>query len=119
MNVAKVIEELKKKYPNKNIIQNPGEIICEIEPTSDHSEYSKAIAVIDQSVQHRHLKSQEDYTVIKGKLILTVDGKEHNLPERQSFVIQPGQIHSAKRNETWIEVKSTPGWTEKDHILVK
>lgn len=119
MNVKKVIGELKRKYPNKNIVQFPGEIICEVEPTSKHTQFSKAIAVIDQSVQHRHLKAQEDYTVIKGKLILAVDGKEYNLPEGQSLVIQPGQIHSAKGNETWVEVLSSPGWTSEDHIIVK
>ncbi len=119
MNVTKVIEELKEKYPNKNIVQNSGEIICEIEPTSDHPQYNKAIAVIDQSVQHRHLKAQEDYTVIKGKLTLTVDGEEYNLPEGQSFVIQPGQIHSAKGDETWVEVLSVLGWTPEDHIIVE
>lgn len=119
VNAPKVIEELKRKYPDKNIVQFPGEIICEIEPTSKHPEFSKAIAVIDQSIPHRHLKTQEDYTVLKGKLTLTVDDKEYNLPQGQSFVVQLGQIHSAKGEETWVEVVSTPGWTSEDHIIVK
>lgn len=119
MNAARVIEELKKKHPNKNIVENPGEIICEIEPTSDYSEYSKVIAVIDQSVPHFHLQAREDYSVLKGELVLTVDGKEYHLPQGQSFIIEPGQHHSAKGNEAWVEVKSFPGWTAEDHILVK
>jgi len=44
MNVKKIIKELQKKYPNKTIIldppENPTEIICEIEPTTDHPDRS-------------------------------------------------------------------------------
>lgn len=122
MNVKKVIQELQQKYPNKTIIKNdpnnPTEIICETEPTSDHPEYDKAIAVIDKSIPHFHLKSREEYTILKGKLTIIVDGKEYHLPEGQSFVIEPGQHHSAKGDETWVECLSIPGWTPEDHIVI-
>lgn len=119
MNATKVLEELKSKYPNKNIVQPSGEIICEVEPTSDHPKWSKAIAVIDQSVLHFHTKAIEEYTVLKGDLILTVEGEDHSIPEGQSYIIYQMQHHSAKGDETWVEVQSTPGWTSEDHIVVK
>lgn len=119
MTIDKVIEELKRKYPNKNIIQNSGEIICEIEPASNHPKWSKAIAVIDQSIPHFHIKAIEEYTVLKGDLILTVEGEDHYIPEGQSYIIYQMQHHSAKGNEAWVEVQSTPGWTPNDHIIVE
>lgn len=122
MNVAQIINELETKYPGKKIIKNhatnPTEIICEIEPTSSNPKQSKAIAVIDQSIPHFHTKSIEEYTVLKGNLLLTVDGKEHNIPEGQSYIIYQMQHHSAKGVGTWVECKSTPGWTSEDQIPV-
>lgn len=63
MNVKKVIGELQRKYPGKpilkNIEQNPTEILCEIEPTENHPDYSVTIAVIDKSILHYHKKITE------------------------------------------------------------
>ncbi|MDP2638389.1 MAG: hypothetical protein Q8P26_04990 [Candidatus Levybacteria bacterium] len=87
MDIEKIKDELRNKYPNKKILLNPGEIICEIEPTSKHPKYSKAIAVVDQSIPHFHIKATEEYTVLKGTLILTVDGKDIHFPEGQSYII--------------------------------
>ena len=53
MNVSSIVEELKRKYPGKNIVLNPpddpSEIICEIEPASKNPERSVASAVIDRA----------------------------------------------------------------------
>lgn len=121
MNVKKVVFELEQRYPGKKIIkndeENPTEIICEVEPTTDHQEYSLAVAVIDETKSHHHQKTKEVYKIIKGKLLLTIDGKEHVLNEGDSFEILPGQVHSAQGNETWIEAYSTPGWVVEDHLL--
>jgi len=123
MNAKKVTEELQRKYPNKNIIKNdpnnPTEIICEIDPTSDHPDYDKAIAVIDYSIPHYHLKSTEEYIVLSGELLVTVDGKEYSIAEGKNLIIKPGQHHTAKGNETWVECISKPGWTPEDHIIIK
>ena len=123
MNVKRVISELKQKYPGKKNIkndeENPTEILCEVEPASEHPEYSLAVAVIDKSEPHYHQISKETYKIIKGKLILVVDGKEIVLNEGASFEIQPGQVHSARGNETWIEAYSEPGWTFEDHLLIE
>ena len=121
MNINKVIKQLSTEYPNKNIIKNsennPTEILCEVEPTSDHPEYSLAVAVLDKSVPHVHHKTKETYTVIKGKLVLHVDGIKHELSEGEEMNIETGQVHWAEGNETWVECYSEPGWTFEDHIL--
>lgn len=122
MNIQAIISQLQKEYPGKFIIQNhptdPTEIICEIEPTSEHSDYSTAIAVIDRSIPHYHLKTTETYEIIRGQLKLTVADEEHTLKEGGSFTIHPGQRHFAEGNETWVRVTSHPGWTKEDHYLV-
>lgn len=72
MNKKKIIAQLKSQYPGKDIIQlppeNPVEIICEVDPTSEHPEKSVAIAVIESSYPHFHRNSEETYKVLKGKL---------------------------------------------------
>lgn len=121
MNSKKIIEELKKKYPSKKIIKNdednPTEILCEVDPSVNHPEYSLAVAVINKSLPHVHKKSKETYKVTKGRLILFIDAKSHELHEGEELVIEPGQIHWAEGDETWIECYSEPGWTFEDHIL--
>ena len=122
MQVKRVIETLKRTYPGKYIVlnprDNPTEIICEVEPASEHQDYSKAIAVIDLSLPHFHKITTEVYNVIKGALILTTNDEQITLNEGDSFEIKPDIIHSAKGNETWVEVISRPGWTFEDHIVV-
>ena len=57
MNVKRIVSELKKKYPGKKILQNGdpvSEILCEVESTNKHKEYSLAVAVIDRSLPHFH-----------------------------------------------------------------
>jgi len=121
MNTEKVINELSLKYPGKKIIkineENPTEIICEVDPSSEHPEKSIAIAVINRSEPHYHKKSTEIYRIIKGELNLIVDNKEYNLKENDVYTIHPGEIHYAIGSETWVEVISEPGWTLEDHII--
>ena len=45
-------------------------MICEVEPTSDHADYSVAIAVIDQSHPHAHRVSTEEYEVMEDHIIV-------------------------------------------------
>ncbi len=123
MNITDVIEELKKKYPGKKILlndrQNCSEILCEIQPTAAHPTYSVAISVIDKTLPHYHDVIEETYEVLKGTLHLSVDGKKHVLGQGQSFVIQPGLIHEAQGEETWVKCTSKPGWKQKDHHKVE
>lgn len=127
MNVKAVVKELKRKYPGKTIIENKNEqgitteIVCEIETTSDHPEYSTAIAVIDSAIIHYHKKLTETYKVLKGELKIfkydknKIEYKEHVVKEGESIVINPGEIHSNLGNEIWVEVFSKPGWTIDDY----
>lgn len=122
MNVKRVIAQLKQKYPGKVIIENKNkqgvttEIICEIEPTSDHPEYSVAIAVIDSSTLHYHKKITETYKVLKGTLAVFKINEEIKLEEGDDLIIKPGEIHSNLGDETWIECTSSPGWEVDDYI---
>ena len=117
MNVRPVKEELQNKYPDKNVVvNNTGEIICEISPGKEES---VAIAVIDKSLPHFHKVTTETYEVIKGKLDLYCDGIKHTLNVGDKFVVNPGSIHYAEGKETWIKCFSKPGWSPKDHFLAK
>lgn len=123
MNVEEVISELNKKYPGasvfKNDEENTTEILCEIEPTYEHPEYSNAIAVIDKSIAHVHYKSTETYKVIRGDLKLFVGKDKIELSEGDTYVISSGIPHWAEGNETWVECYSEPGWTVEDHIFLE
>lgn len=123
MNASSIIVQLQRQYPGKTIIknneENPTEIICEIDPTSEHPEHSVAIAIIDYSIPHYHNLSEEVYEVIKGELVLTIDSTKFVLHAGETMTIQPGSNHSAKGRETWTKITSHPGWTPEDHILVK
>lgn len=121
MNSKKILQELKKQYPGKNITVNdekkPTEIICEIEPTSLHPGHSLAVTVVDLIPEHFHKKSAEIYYVAKGKLVLQINGKQLVLNENEWSVVQPGEVHSGKGEETWVYVYSEPGWSKNDHYL--
>ncbi len=122
MNTVGVIKELEEKYPGKKIVKNnkdnPSEIICEVEPSSEHPEYSKAIAVIDKSITHFYKQTTEVYKVIQGELVLFLNGKKTILHKGEECSIKPWTIHWAEGNATWVEVSSTPGWIPNDHILL-
>ncbi len=121
MNFQLIVENLKKRYPGKNIIKNdesnPTEILCEIDPANEHPEYSNAVAIIDKSKPHQHNKTTETYKVLKGKLTLHIGNEIKQLNEGDAFVIKPGNIHWAEGRETWVECYSEPGWSIDDHIL--
>ena len=120
MKINEVLDELKKTYPGKKIILNDKhrltEILCEIDPPAKHPEYSVAVAVIDETIPHHHDISTEIYEVLRGEIDLTVNGKTFHLKQGESMTIQPGEIHSAKGNETWIKCTARPAWSQNDHI---
>ena len=119
MNTKKVIAELKKHNPGKNIVINtpefPLEIVCELDPVKQ----TRAIAVIDFLRPHYHKINTEIYEVIKGKLIVYFQGNIVLLKKGDSLKIKPLSIHSAVGKETWIKVYSNPGWLLNDHYLIK
>lgn len=123
MTAQEAINYFKRTYPGKNIVclpeDDPSEIICEIEPSSEHPDYNVAVAAIKQSVPHYHHKATEEYEVLEGELELVVDGESIKLKQGDTYVIKPPAVHSAKGDFTLVRVSSKPGWTPDDHILVK
>ena len=123
MDIQRIIEKLETLYSHKAAIELPApdvtELVCEVEPASDHPHYSRSIVVIDQTKAHFHRKTREIYTVLKGKLTLWINGVKHELRQGQKMEIQPGEVHFAKGKETWIECFSEPGWTKEDHFVVE
>ncbi len=123
MNVKKVVNKLKKDYLGRKIIlnddQNPTEIVCEYQPTSENPNQSAIIAVIDKIIPHYHKISTELYEVLKGPVTLYVDGQKHILQDGKIFEISPGRVHYAEGKEAWVRCTSTPGWTFEDHLLVE
>ena len=123
MNVNKIVNQLNKTYPGKKIIKNRSsnttEIICEIDPTEQHQDYSVAVAIIDQSIPHFHKVTTEEYEVMKGILKVYLNNKLHMLKKGDKITIKPNTIHHAIGQETWIKTYSKPGWKFEDHILVE
>lgn len=123
MNTKKVIEQLKKEFPKSRIVENKEkgktiEIICEVEPSIKHPEYSITIAVVDKILPHKHLNTTEAYKVVKGKLELTIDSRKYKLDKGDEIEITPDNLHWGNGEETWLKVTSTPGWTLEDHIVL-
>jgi mannose-6-phosphate isomerase-like protein (cupin superfamily) len=122
MNKQSIMSQLQKKYPGKNIVLNneehPTEIICETDPASGHPDNSIAVAVIDQSIPHYHIKATETYKVLKGDLTVQKGDESVQLKQGDELTIEPGIIHSAIGNAAWVEVRSEPGWAVEDHIEV-
>ena len=118
MDVDNIVAELTAKYPGKPIIKlpedNPTEIIVELERTA---EMSCAIAVIARSVEHHHQIMVETYTVLRGRISVFLDGREHKLETGAMVIIPPGTKHWAQGDSAWVQVDCTPPWSAEDHIL--
>jgi len=115
MNKKEVIKELSGEYPGKKIIEipedNPREIICEISP-------GVAIAVIDKSEPHYHKEMTETYEILRGDLDVYKDNIKSSLSIGDKITIEPGVIHYAIGDETWVEVTANPPWSSEDHFFV-
>jgi len=122
MDADKIAAQLKSKYPEANLfIDNSdgfAEVLAEVEPAADHETHSVAIAVAGKSRPHYHNKLTETYEVIKGTLVVFVDGAKHVLTESESITIAPGSQHWVDCDEAWFRVSSSPGWTIEDHKII-
>lgn len=120
-----IIKNLKSEFPGKAVIPNsktntnPEEIICEVDSSTGHSDFSLAVAYIKKSVPHRHIKAVETYEVEDGRLDLFLDGIKKTLNVGQSYTINPGVIHWTGGDWVRVKVSSKPGWTLNDHIFVE
>ena len=79
-----------------------------------------AVAVIERSQPHFHLKRTEVYRVLRGTLYVACGGRGHILREGQAITIEPGQIHYARcaGEPAWIEVQSSPPWSADEHFVL-
>lgn len=118
----RIINELKSKYPGKNTFDLNGDgnhFVCEVEPTQDHPEYDRAVEVMIKSRPHKHLKTLQVYTIIKGHLKLHLGDEVIDMKPGDKQTIPLGVVHWAEsEDECWDELYSTPGWTAEDHIPV-
>lgn len=122
MNIEKVISEIQEKYPGVAVFADTengaAEVIAEIEPTNEHTEYSRGVAVVGKSRAHYHTTLVETYTPINGDLTVYIDNDPHIVKKGEHITIQPGQVHWAEGNEIWFHVTSRPGWKPTDHFRV-
>ncbi len=74
MNARKIKKEFAEKYPETTIIllphDHPREIICEVDPATNHPDHSVAISVIEKSTPHYHKAATEEYEVLSGEVTL-------------------------------------------------
>lgn len=118
----RILNELRAKYSGASVWDVDGSknhFVAEIEPSTEHPEYDRAIEVIISSKPHKHLKMTQYYTVISGTLELHDGNQVVNLQAGDEHIVKPGNVHWGKSdNEAWVEIYSEPGWTKEDHILV-
>ena len=118
----RILKQLLLKYPGAKAFDLDGKgkhFVCEVEPTKDHPEFDRAIEVIISSQPHKHLKTTQTYTVIKGTLELHIEEEVVALSTGETYIVHPGKVHWAESNdECWVEIYSEPGWTAEDHIVV-
>ena len=123
MTLQEVLDYFEKNYPNAVVIKlpedNPLELLCEIDPTENHPNYSTALSAISASKPHYHAVGTEEYEVLHGTILISVDGQIRTMYEREKITIPPGKVHSATSTDGYalVKVTSQPGWTEEDHIL--
>ncbi|KPJ85641.1 hypothetical protein AMJ57_02420 [Parcubacteria bacterium SG8_24] len=115
----KVIEDLRREFPDKKVVllpeDDPQEVIVEV--WKDFEE-SCAVVIIDRSEPHLHHVSWERYGVEAGILTVHVDGETHVVRPGERFYIRPGQVHWAEGDAVRMVVHTWPPWKEEDHILV-
>jgi quercetin dioxygenase-like cupin family protein len=123
MDVQRTLAELAAQGPGSPIKQNApdGKNVTELvrEDPTPSPKTSTAVAVIERSGRHHHVRMTEVYRVLRGELNLHVDGETVVLRERDEFTIKPGVVHwgeSDPENPAWIEVVCTPAFSPEDLI---
>lgn len=104
----------------------PGERIFEYVTAADQQPYGIAIAEIMASQPHRHDRTRECYTLLRGRLevFLKIGGEAGSAILSRfgdNVVIPIGATHWARSlgdRPAIVAVASTPAWTPEDHHLV-
>jgi mannose-6-phosphate isomerase-like protein (cupin superfamily) len=123
MDVQRILAELTAQRPGSPIKQNApdGKNVTELvrEDPSSSLGSSTAVAVIERSARHHHIRMTEVYRVLRGELTLHVNRDTVVLKEHDEFTIRPGVIHwgeSDPESPAWIEVVCTPAFSPEDLI---
>lgn len=115
MDIDKTLAELLKAYPGSRVkvADDQREMVAEIRPEF-------AVAVIERSLPHFHLKTREVYRVLRGALCVACAGKGYGLQKGETIAIVPGQIHFARAfgEPVWKDMESEPLWTADDHFVL-
>lgn len=107
----------------KNKVEVLGETIYEIVTAEDNAGFGLAVAEIEKSQPHYHLKTRETYTLISGVLRVHI-GEHMKVLEHagESAQIPKGVTHWAEqvgKEIPRVSILAIPAWTPKDHHLVK
>lgn len=117
---TRILTQLRAKYPGKNTYDLDGggkHFVCELEPTSDHPEYDRAVEVMISTKPHKHLETVQHYTILSGTLRLHLGDEVVLLNPGDKYTVQPREVHWAEsEDECLVEIYSEPGWTKEDHI---
>jgi mannose-6-phosphate isomerase-like protein (cupin superfamily) len=120
MDSERIIAELRKEFPGKNIVripeEDPKELIVELGPVSEKE--SIAVAIIDRGPRHLHRVTTETYVVQTGMLRVHVDDRVVELWPGQRLRIDPGQVHWSEGHATRLLVYAEPAWQAEDYIPV-
>lgn len=132
MNVEWWEKWLNEQYPDlKQVVRAGGRAFPSDELVAELGD-GRAVAVIDRSRPHFHLRAEETYRIIKGRLGVVVHGKVWVLSEKtqpgylaappmRECVVHPLVVHSAitlDRGPAVVEVVSSPPWAPTDHFEV-
>lgn len=115
-NIEEMRVELMKAYAGcrVKVAEDRRELVAEV---SDEF----ALAVIELSMAHFHLKTREIYRVLRGALCVAPAGEGHVLLKGETIAIEPGQIHYARAigDPAWVEVETEPPWSATDHFIIE
>lgn len=124
MTLQEALNYFERRHPGASLIEIPehstSEVMCMIDPTEQHPNYSMAISAVSASQPHKHARSTVEYEVVEGAVLVDIEGRITTLYPREKITIQPGQVHSVSGIEDYslIKIVCQPGWQRDDHIFV-
>lgn len=80
------------------------------------------VTIKDETKRHYHKKLTECYFVLKGSIVVEVDGKIENLEKGSLIMIYPNANHKAwkkSKEDAEILVACCPPWSEEDEIVIE
>ena len=80
------------------------------------------VTIKNSTKKHYHKKLTEVYYVLKGSIVVEIDGKPEHLGEGQMIMISPNTNHKAwkiSKEDAELLVACCPPWSEEDEILVE